>query len=205
MALRHSYTLLAPLYDALVSAPMDSWRQISLARLQHTAGKSILVNGIGSGLDIPYLPRDARLTGSDITPAMLRRAKKRAQENRCNIELVCADSQQLPFANHSFDFIIMHLILAVVPDSARALQEASRVLKPGGNIYIYDKFLRPGERALLKRTLNIVLRHIATRTDVVFESVLAKCPELTLINNQPALAGGWFRLIELQKDFSGGY
>jgi phosphatidylethanolamine/phosphatidyl-N-methylethanolamine N-methyltransferase len=199
MALKHSYTLLAPLYDALVSAPLDSWRQKSLARLADTAGKHILINGIGSGLDIPYLPRDANLTGSDITPAMLSRATKRAAEHDCTIELICADSQQLPFENQSFDIIVMHLILAVVPDSERALQEASRVLKTGGQIYIYDKFLRPGERAFMRRLLNVVLRHIATRTDVVFESVLSHCPELEIIADQPALAQGWFRLIQLRK------
>jgi phosphatidylethanolamine/phosphatidyl-N-methylethanolamine N-methyltransferase len=200
MALKHSYTLLAPVYDALVSAPLDHWRQKSLAQLGDTQGKRILINGIGSGLDIPYLPRDASLVGSDITPAMLARAKRRATEHNCEIELVCADSQQLPFENNSFDVIVMHLILAVVPDSVRALQEAARVLKPGGRIYIYDKFLRHGERALLRRLINIVVRHIATRTDVVFESVLARCPDLTIIADQPALAQGWFRLIELGKN-----
>lgn len=200
MALKHSYTLLAPIYDALVSAPLDSWRQKSLARLHDTAGKQILINGIGSGLDIPYLPRDAILTGNDITPAMLARAKKRAAQHHCQIEQVCADSQQLPFSDAHFDIVVMHLILAVVPDPVRALQEASRVLKPGGKIYIYDKFLRPGEAAILKRALNIILRHIATRTDVVFEIVLKHCPELQLRSDQPALAQGWFRLLELDKD-----
>lgn len=199
MALKHSYTLLAPFYDALVSAPLDSWRQQSLARLQDTHAKRILVNGIGSGLDIPYLPADAILTGSDITPAMLARADKRAAEHQCDIDLVCTDSQQLSFENESFDIIIMHLILAVVPQPERALQEASRVLKPGGRIFIFDKFLRPGERALARRLLNVFIRHIATRTDVVFETVLATSPELNLIHNQAALAGGWFRLIELHK------
>lgn len=199
MALKHSYTLLAPIYDALVSSPLDNWRQTSLSRLKDTSGKSILINGIGSGLDIPYLPRDARLVGSDITPAMLSRAKKRANEHKCDINLVCADSMQLPFENDSFDVIVMHLILAVVPEPERALQEASRVLKPGGNIFLFDKFLRPGELALGRRLLNLFIRHIATRTDVVFESVLTKARDLALVDDQPALAQGWFRLIELRK------
>ena len=199
MALKHSYTMLSPFYDALVSTPLDSWRQKSLARLYDTNKQQILVDGIGSGLDIPYLPKDARLTGSDITPAMLARARKRAATHQCNIALVCTDSQQLSFENDSFDIIIMHLILAVVPQPERALQEASRVLKPGGKIYIFDKFLRPGERAPGRRLLNVFLRHIATRTDVVFENVLATTPELNLVQDEPALAGGWFRLIELHK------
>ncbi len=199
MALKHSYTLLAPFYDALVSGPLDDVRQRSLARLTSVEGKKILINGIGSGLDIPYLPDGADYTGSDITPAMLKRAQRRADEHNRQIKLQCADSQLLPFEDNHFDIIVMHLILAVVPAPEKALQEASRVLKPGGRIYLLDKFIRRGQLAPVRRLISIFLRHIATRTDVIFEDILSLCPALTLISDQPALAGGWFRLLELEK------
>ena len=93
----------------------------------------------------------------------------------------------------------MHLILAVVPDPGRALQEAERVLKTDGSIYILDKFLKPGEFAPVRKTLNLFLRHVATRTDVVFEDVLSTSTSLHVVTDTPALAGGWFRLIELNK------
>jgi phosphatidylethanolamine/phosphatidyl-N-methylethanolamine N-methyltransferase len=199
MALKHSYTLLAPLYDALLSGKLDTQRKNSLARLGNVSGKNVLINGIGTGLDIPFLPNGAHYTGSDITPAMLERAQKRASDCNFNIDLSVADSQALPFPDQHFDIIVMHLILAVVPDPVSALKEAERVLKSGGHIYIFDKFIRPGQLAITRRLLNLFIRHIATRTDVVFENVLKTCPHLKVVRDEPALAKGWFRLIELRK------
>lgn len=199
MALKHSYTLLAPVYDFIVSGPFDSARKKSIARINNVDGKKILINGIGSGLDIPYLPPGASYTGTDITPAMLKRAKKRAHAHHFDIELLCTDSQALPFEDQQFDIILMHLILAVVPGPVDALKEATRVLKSTGKIYILDKFLKPGEFAPVRRIINLLSRHIATRTDVIFEDLLAQCNQLQLISNKPALANGWFRLIELEK------
>ena len=199
MALKHSYTLLAPIYDTLVSGPLDAYRDISLSRLQDVEDKKILISGIGSGLDIPYLPLGAHYTGTDITTAMLNRAIKRSQPSPLKIDFQIADSQALPFADNSFDAVVMHLILAVVPQPELALQEACRVLKPGGHIYIFDKFIRPGQLAVVRRLLSLFLQHIATRTDVVFEHVLSTCPQLEIIHDKPALAKGWFRLIELKK------
>lgn len=199
MALKHSYTFLAPFYDSLVSGPIDPYRAKSIARFGNTKDKTILINGIGSGLDIPYLPADGIYTGTDITPAMLSRAKDRANSSSLNINFQIADSQTLPFEDNSFDIILMHLILAVVPKPTLALQEASRVVKPGGKIYIFDKFIKPGQLAIVRRLLSLVIQHIATRTDVVFEDVLNTCQDLKLVNDEAALAKGWFRLIELQK------
>jgi len=203
MALKHSYTLLAPVYDRIVSGPIDAYRQISLSRIKDTHNKDILINGIGSGLDIPYLPEGGNYTGTDITPAMLKRAQYRAHkhaiDNLINIKFQLADSQSLPFDDNSFDAVVMHLILAVVPKPELALKEACRVLKPDGSIYIFDKFIRRGQLALVRRFINIFLRHIATRTDVIFEDALQLCPQLTLTHDEPALAKGWFRLIELKK------
>jgi phosphatidylethanolamine/phosphatidyl-N-methylethanolamine N-methyltransferase len=200
MALRHSYTLLAPIYDSLVSSKsLDTCRKKSLYRLGDTKNKNILINGIGSGLDIPFLTKDASYIGTDITPAMLNRAKARSRNYTTNITFQIADSQALPFEDNYFDAIVMHLILAVVPRPEIALQEATRVLKPGGHIYLFDKFIRPGQLAITRRFLDIFLRHVATRTNVVFEDVLNTCPQLNLIHDEPTLAKGWFRLIELRK------
>lgn len=200
MILRYSYSLLAPIYDPIVSAATRPMRQRSLARLGDINGKRILIVGVGSGLDIPHLPQGAEYVGVDLTPAMLKKAHK--QLNRrpdLTLELKLGNALELDFDEAEFDIVIMHLILAVVPKSAVALQQVQRVLKPGGKVLILDKFLKPGQWALGRRLINIPLQFMATRTDVVFEEVLAQSPQLQCISDEPVLASGWFRQILLSK------
>jgi ubiquinone/menaquinone biosynthesis C-methylase UbiE len=111
---------------------------------------------------------------------------------------VRGDVQLLPFADASMDSVVLHLILAVVPAPTFCLREAVRVLRPGGQLLVFDKFLRRGEFGW-KRWLNPLTRLVATRLDVVFEDVLAEVGGLDVRSDQPALASGWFRLIRLSK------
>ncbi len=193
--LKYSYTLLAPIYDAIVARATLPMRQQSLAQLDNVKDKSILLAGVGSGLDIPLLPEGAHYTGIDLTPAMLNRAQR---YNR-DITLEQGNVMELPYADHHFDAVIMHLILAVVPDPLKSLQEASRVTKPGGQILILDKFIKPGQLAITRRLVNPFIRHFATRTDVVFETLLEQCPELTSTRDDAAGFSSWFRCINLEK------
>jgi len=95
--------------------------------------------------------------------------------------------------------VVLHLFLAVTPHPERVLAEAARVLRRGGRVLIFDKFLRPGQKARLRRLISPVLGVLATRTDVVFEEALAQARGLEVVSDQPALASGWFRHIELRK------
>ena len=196
MSLKHSYTLIAPFYDAAIARATRAARQRSLSALAERPGR-VLLAGVGTGLDLPHLPPQHRYVGLDLNQAMLRRALPRVG----NIDFlpIQGDAQRLPLADNSFDAAILHLILAVVPEPARCFAEIARVLKPGGQLLIFDKFLRRGQPALLRRMANPLVRRIATRLDVVFEDLLAAAPGLVLEYDQPALAGGWLRTIRLRK------
>lgn len=197
MSLQQSYTLLAPFYDAAIRSATRRARQRSLAALPTTPGR-ILLAGVGTGLDLPHLPAQHHYVGLDLTHAMLHRALPHSQH--VDFNAIQGDAQQLPFADASFDCAVLHLILAVVPQPARCLGEISRVLRPGGQVLVFDKFLRPGQRAFLRRLVNPLVRRLATQLDVVFEHTLAEVPGLSLEDDRAALAGGWFRLIRLRKD-----
>jgi ubiquinone/menaquinone biosynthesis C-methylase UbiE len=199
MGLHHSYTLIAPIYDGFVAPFTASARRRSLALLKEESVDNALIIGVGSGLDIPLLPPGPRYVGLDLTPAMLKRAQRRLVESEADIRLELGDAGALPYADASFDAVIMHLILAVVPHSQQVLAEADRVLRPGGRILVLDKFLRPGQRAPVRRLMSPILGTVATRTNVVFEELLRPLPDLDVIEDHPALAGGWFRHIVVKK------
>lgn len=196
MTLKTSYTLIAPLYDAAIDRASRAARRASLAHLPAAPGR-ILIDGIGTGLDLPLLPKQHHYVGVDLTRAMLRRALPRA--HGIDFAAVQGDAQRLPFADASFDHAVLHLILAVVPNPQACLGEIARVVKPGGTVLIFDKFLKRGQPALLRRLANPLVRRLATRLDVVFEDVLGATRHLTLADDRPALAGGWFRLIRLRR------
>ena len=196
MSLKHSYTLAAPFYDAFLTAATRGARKRSLSALSQFPPRDVLLLGVGTGLDLPHLPNQHRYVGLDLTAAMLLRARPRA----ANLQFtpLRGDVQRLPFGDASFDVAVLHLILAVVPAPTLCLAEAVRVLKPGGQLLIFDKFLKRGE-AGWKRLLNPLTRHVATRLDVVFEDVLEAVGGVRVTANDAALASGWFRLIRLEK------
>lgn len=195
--LRLSYSLFAPIYDFFIERPMREARKKSLAALPTCESRRVLLSGAGTGLDLPLLPAMHHYTALDFNPAMLAHAKPRAA--KLDVEFVLGDSMALPFADAQFDHVVLHLIVAVVPEPQRCLSEAARVLKPGGTIILFDKFLQPQQLAPLRRSLNIITRRLVTRLDVVFEEVLRAAPELEVVSDTPVLGNGWFRGIVLRK------
>ncbi len=195
--LRLSYSFIAPLYDALIERPLREARKQSLSALPTGGSKRVLVSGVGTGLDLPLLPTQHRYAALDFNSSMLSRARPRGAG--MTVDFVLGDSMALPFADAQFDHVVLHLIVAVTPEPRRCLSEAARVLKPGGTVIVFDKFLRMQQRAPLRRAFNALTRRFATRMDVVFEEVLLAAPELEVVSDTPMLAHGWFRGIVLRK------
>ena len=196
---RLRYTLWAPFYDQV--ARFRRQRQRSIALLGLRPGERVLVVGAGTGADLPLIPPGVEVLATDLTPAMLARARSRV---RAGIELRVMDGQALDLAGESFDAVILHLILAVIPDPAVCLSEAARVLKPGGRIAVFDKFLPDHERPSPPRRLaNLVTRTLFTDINRRLGEILDRSgAPVAVEHDEPALLGGAFRILLLRK--SGG-
>jgi ubiquinone/menaquinone biosynthesis C-methylase UbiE len=97
----------------------------------------------GTGRNLPFYPADVRLTGLDVSPAMLAVARQRAKELGRQADLRVGDAQALDFPAASFDTVVCTLALCTIPDPARAVAEAARVLRPGGQLLLLEHVRSP--------------------------------------------------------------
>lgn len=103
----------------------------------HARG-DVLEVAIGTGLNLPFYGPDVKLTGIDLSPAMLDIARKRASELGRQVELAEGDAHNLAFPDRSFDTVVCTFSLCNIPDLDRALDEMKRVLRHGGRLVLVD-------------------------------------------------------------------
>jgi phosphatidylethanolamine/phosphatidyl-N-methylethanolamine N-methyltransferase len=197
---RLRYTIWAPAYDALVgTVGFAAARRLSIERLKLAPSDRILIVGAGTGLDLDFLPSNVHVSAIDVTPAMLKHLERRAAAAGQPVTTRIMDARQLTFPDSSFDAVVMHLILAVMPEPERGLREAVRVLKPGGRIAVFDKFLRDDERPSLKRRLlNAIAKPLFSDLNRRFGPLIAGTG-LVIEHDQAVAFGGTYRVVTLMK------
>jgi ubiquinone/menaquinone biosynthesis C-methylase UbiE len=102
------------------------------------AHRDVLEVAIGTGLNLPFYGPDAKVSGIDLSPAMLDIARKRADELGRDVDLREGDAHELPFGDGSFDAVVCTYSLCNIPDVGRAVGEMRRVLKPEGRLILVD-------------------------------------------------------------------
>jgi ubiquinone/menaquinone biosynthesis C-methylase UbiE len=143
-------------------ARMDEGRRWVAER---AAGDTLEI-GVGTGLNLAHYPADVRLTGVDLSPAMLALARRRAQDLNRHVELLEADAQAMSFPDGRFDTVVFSLCLCSIPDDRRAIREGARVLRPGGRLLVIEHVrspnpvVRAGERLLEPLTLRFQHDHL---------------------------------------------
>ena len=169
----HTYGRIAVVYDLLVHHNERLWRQRLrrelFARIEEQGQGRILDAGVATGANIPFYPPGSTVTGIDLSPAMLARAKARAARHGRRVDLRQASLTATGLAGGSFDGVVASFVLCCVPRAHMdaAFDEFHRILAPGGRLYILDYALPRGRwrRSLTRALAPVLLRAFAAYYD----------------------------------------
>lgn len=154
------YNRNALLYD-LFTLPVEKlfyskWRKKYFSPLKG----EILDVGIGTGANIDYYSDKAEVTGIDLSPKMLEKARQKLVKSvKENITLIQMDVENLKFKNNFFDYIVTSSVFCSVPDPIKGLKEIRRVLKPDGRLIMIEHVLSKNKFiSLLENLFNGIVR-----------------------------------------------
>jgi SAM-dependent methyltransferase len=155
------------------------WHIPTAADFASARGLKVLEIGCGLGTDgAQFAEAGADYTGVDLTEAAVELARKRFETFSIKGNFETADAEQLQFDDHSFDLVYSHGVLHHTPDTAKAVREIHRVLKPGGRamvmLYHRDSYnyrinismLRRAGAHLLRFDSGVKLAHLLTREPI---------------------------------------
>jgi len=198
-AIRATYDRYANSYDSWFGLISRKARRAAVAAVNATPGAKVLEVGVGTGLALPLYAPEKRITGIDLSRAMLLRARARAARlGLQNVEdLLEMDAQATTFEPGSFDVAVAMFVASVVPDPYALVAELRRVVRPGGKILIVNHFAQDrGPMWWLERAMAPASRLLGWHPDIRMEHIFR--PEdraAAKVTDMRPL--GLFRLVEL--------
>ena len=114
------------------------WLPFKTGLFNHMQPGRILFAALGTGLDIPAFPPGMTVTAIDISPEMLKRAQQRISDYQGEIKAEIQDIHEMPYPDDHFDQVFTSCTFCSVPEPVTALAALNRVLKPGGQLYMFE-------------------------------------------------------------------
>ena len=117
-------------------SPEASAATTDLLAMEFAGCRRVLEVGIGTGLlAVPLIERGFRVDGIDLSQPMLTRLREKVRPTT-PLGLATADATRLPFRDDSFDGAFIRHVLHLIPEWDRALEEVTRVVRPGGKFLV---------------------------------------------------------------------
>lgn len=192
-----AYKRWAPVYDMTFGRIVDQGLREATARLNQLSGKLLEV-GVGTGLSLTHYGPQLQVTGIDLSPDMLKRARQRVVKRGVgNVDaLLEMDATAMEFADASFDLAVATYVMTVVPNPAGVMHELARVLRPGGRLIIVSHFsVEKGVRGLIEKGIGAHASKIGWRPEFPVETLMVS-DKLKLVDKREVKPFGLFTLLE---------
>ncbi len=200
-----AYDRWAPVYDLVFGGVFSKGRRAAIAATNRIGGR-VLEVGVGTGISLPLYGAHLRIFGTDISEAMLEKARRRVAEFKLeNVEgLAVMDAEKLEFSDNSFDVVMAQYVVTAVPNPEAALDEFARVLRPGGELIILTRVSADaGMRRFVERRLQPVVRPLGFRTAEFawsrYAKWLAGAQGVELVERRLVPPLGHFSLVRFRK------
>jgi ubiquinone/menaquinone biosynthesis C-methylase UbiE len=126
-------------FTAFRGLDLDSYFLDYMRLMQVKPGDRVLETSVGTGLNFKYLPRDAKLSGLDLSAEMLSSCQDNLRRWSMEADLYLGNAESLPFGDASFDVVYTAGAINFFNDRAKAIREMIRVAKPGGLLLVEDE------------------------------------------------------------------
>ncbi len=196
-----SYNTFIPLVYDPIMYMIKKERQRALESVAFQRSDTVFIPGVGMGNDFPYIGnRVDKIVGIDVSDVMLSGAALRAKNLHLNnVDLKVMDAEELDFPDNHFDKAVLTLFLTVAYDPQKVFSEVVRVLKPGGEIVVFDHFVKPGTiPAPLLKTIDAFMKVTFTSIARVFEDIV-RDQRVTVTKELRSKTPG-FKIYVLRKD-----
>ena len=203
-AVRDAYRRWAPVYDYTFGKVSTAGRRHAVEIINSGRGK-VLEVGVGTGLSLPDYKPHLEITGIDLAPEMLEKARARVEaEGLKNVAgLDEMDAGNLQFPDATFDTVVAMYVITVVPDPEKVMRELARVVKPGGEVMLVNHFSQDdGVRGWMERRMAPFADLVGWHSVFDVARVMV-CQDLRLMDRRALRPWGLFTMMRFRKDVAG--